>query len=665
MTNKALLIANGDYAEDSGLVALNGPAHDIDAMAKALTHRDYGLFVSANITRCSEYDRGRLLAEIRTFLKNTERTDFLLIYYSGHGIRESDRLYLAAKDTVKDLPATGVSSDDINVMLKGISKAERTVIILDCCHADAFNQNKGDGTGTLEKTFPGRWVVSSSSATKPSKDGDEGEPSKFTECLTEALVDRNLKTDDAQGYLDLYAVFRHIEGKLNPEPKINAAGGSIAIAKRLPAPSTSRRPAHPGFDRSAGEESVHRKVSMDAHDALVIRHLSTLLDLFDTQQNADHVGTIDTVRTFIAGLLWRNGMLQEVLSQMDASAASTRLTRLRLEIPDRGTELLPWEYLNPSNPSENAPATPLALRYNLAVERYVEPDKLRQPPTDGNTVDRVMVVGNPANDVLKNAQKAFDEDLAGYGIRVDRSTDPSRPPASGWGFTYQDMYYLQQTWAPVLVFMAAIRRSGDHQAVQLKISGPRGEAWIRAEDVCQFIANVTARNDKTPFRAIIIETFTTARGDDTQRATAELASSAAHRGLGNVIFLCHPVGFGYGLGDGQGTARTFTGRVIDMLNAGATVPRAFYAARMQMQMAYPERYEQTFGIPGLYVPKFDQSGPRSARRRDRLKLDMDRQAPGAGTQQRAADIREGSPSGLPRHGQQSSTADDESAWGER
>src|SRR6516164_6955911 len=99
MSNKALLITNGAYPEQSGLVPLKGPENDLLAMKNALTHPEYGLFSEADITSCAEYESGDLAEAIEHFLDGTSSDDAILIFFSGHGLRPDDELFLATRNT--------------------------------------------------------------------------------------------------------------------------------------------------------------------------------------------------------------------------------------------------------------------------------------------------------------------------------------------------------------------------------------------------------------------------------------------------------------------------------------------------------------------------------------------------------------------------------------
>jgi hypothetical protein len=82
--------------------------------------------------------------EIEAFFENRKRDDLLLVYFSGHGIKDADgQLYFAAADTRlvnhNVRRATAVSARFVHEVMSQ-SRSRRQVLLLDCCYAGAFKQ---------------------------------------------------------------------------------------------------------------------------------------------------------------------------------------------------------------------------------------------------------------------------------------------------------------------------------------------------------------------------------------------------------------------------------------------------------------------------------------------------------------------------------------------
>src|SRR5688500_10541451 len=98
MRYRALLLANWEYKT---LDRLNGPSNDVQVMLDALTDPDYGLFSVENV-EVAPYNLkwAEIGKTIEGFLKKSDKDDYLLIYYSGHGgLRYDKFLALCGVDT--------------------------------------------------------------------------------------------------------------------------------------------------------------------------------------------------------------------------------------------------------------------------------------------------------------------------------------------------------------------------------------------------------------------------------------------------------------------------------------------------------------------------------------------------------------------------------------
>src|SRR6516225_11112171 len=108
----ALVIANSEY-EDPGLRQLIAPAQDADALEGVLADPEVcGFEVKTLLNRPAL----EVSLAIEKFFLNRKREDLLLLYYSGHGLRDDDgQLYLTAVNTqlidrVRPLRATAVGA---------------------------------------------------------------------------------------------------------------------------------------------------------------------------------------------------------------------------------------------------------------------------------------------------------------------------------------------------------------------------------------------------------------------------------------------------------------------------------------------------------------------------------------------------------------------------
>jgi uncharacterized caspase-like protein len=131
----ALLIASYQY-DDSDLHKLQAPAQDAEDLYHVLANPDIGSF-ECEILCDVPVQEVRL--KIEAFFSNRKQDDLLLLYFSGHGIKdEAGKLYFAMRDTKRKFPrATAIPADFINESMR-LSRSQRQILLLDCCFSGAF-----------------------------------------------------------------------------------------------------------------------------------------------------------------------------------------------------------------------------------------------------------------------------------------------------------------------------------------------------------------------------------------------------------------------------------------------------------------------------------------------------------------------------------------------
>jgi uncharacterized caspase-like protein len=136
---------------------------------------------------------------IARLFKEKSPDDLLLLYFSGHGVLDDQgHLYLAVKDTERDLlSGTAIPADFITSEMDR-SRSRRQVLMLDCCHSGAFARGSkgvvGASVGTasaFEGTGYGRVVLTATDATQYAWEGDQvigqADNSVFTHFMIQGL----------------------------------------------------------------------------------------------------------------------------------------------------------------------------------------------------------------------------------------------------------------------------------------------------------------------------------------------------------------------------------------------------------------------------------------------------------------------------------------------
>jgi uncharacterized caspase-like protein len=241
---RALIIATDRY-EDASLDALQGPVVDADTLRAVLSDPGIGAFETTHLINKPHY---AVRQAIEDFVDDSLPSDLLLVYFSGHGVKdEGGNLFLAASDTRRDRPrSTGVEAGFVDAVLRQ-ARARRQVLILDCCFSGAFPvgmASKSDGTVVVgdHLNSRGRVVLASSNSIQYSFEGNElvdSQPvgSVFTQALVSGLqtgdadLDGNGEIDVDELYEYIYDQVAQVTPNQTPQKTAERIQGEILIAR--------------------------------------------------------------------------------------------------------------------------------------------------------------------------------------------------------------------------------------------------------------------------------------------------------------------------------------------------------------------------------------------------------------------------------------------------
>ncbi|MFG3345412.1 caspase domain-containing protein [Streptomyces sp. NPDC048018] len=266
---QALIVVTSAY-DDPGLGALRAPSDDAEALAEVLRDPDVGGFEVEVVTDPSSQ---KLRVKVEDFFADRSPRHTLLLHFSCHGVKNSaGKLFLATTDTRRSrLASTSVPAEYVSSLMLE-SRAQRVVVLLDCCYAGAFERGMFARAGTdahvqasfqeLERTGGrrGRAVFTASSAVEYAF--EEGHPvteagpasgrrpSLFTGSLVEGLRsgDADRDGDGEVGMAELADYVHDRLSELTPHqtPQLwlfGAHGGDVPIARTRPrAPTAAALP---------------------------------------------------------------------------------------------------------------------------------------------------------------------------------------------------------------------------------------------------------------------------------------------------------------------------------------------------------------------------------------------------------------------------------------
>ena len=193
MAKIALLVGVSEY--EPGLNPLPAAVKDVEAVRRVLEASDLGAF--AEVKTLTNVDSQVMQYEIETLFSSRSKEDLVLLFFSGHGIKDdSGRLYFASRNTRKNpknelIRSTAVPASFIHEVMNG-SRAKRQAIILDCCFSGAFDPSliaRDDSSVNLQGELgaEGRVVLTSSSSTQYSFEQQGSDLSIYTRYLVEGI----------------------------------------------------------------------------------------------------------------------------------------------------------------------------------------------------------------------------------------------------------------------------------------------------------------------------------------------------------------------------------------------------------------------------------------------------------------------------------------------
>lgn len=242
MVKVALLIGVGEYS--NGLPALPAAPKDIEAMREVLANPEIGGFDL--VTPLINPERQVMEEAIYTLFANRKKDDLLLLFFSGHGVKDdSGNLYLAVRNTRKQeevlVQPTAVAASFVQNVMSN-SRSKRQVVILDCCFSGAFAEGmraKDDGSVPIQQELggEGRVVLTSSTSTQYSYEQQGFDLSVYTRYLVEGIQTgaADINNDGAISVDELHDYARSKVQEASPamKPKIYAVeeGYKIRLAQ--------------------------------------------------------------------------------------------------------------------------------------------------------------------------------------------------------------------------------------------------------------------------------------------------------------------------------------------------------------------------------------------------------------------------------------------------
>ncbi len=217
MGKYALLIGVDTYGE--GLKPLPAAAKDVAALREVLLNSQMGSFDEAKpLVNPTQPEMAR---EIELWFQDRQPEDLVLLFFSGHGVKDDRRdLYFAATNTEKNrdrlVRSTATAARFIHDCIHGC-KAKYQVLILDCCFSGAFGDwvARDDGEIPLKEQLgaEGRVVLTSTSAVDYAFEEKGADLSIYTRYLVEGIA-TGAADEDGDGVITVDELHRYAGRKV-------------------------------------------------------------------------------------------------------------------------------------------------------------------------------------------------------------------------------------------------------------------------------------------------------------------------------------------------------------------------------------------------------------------------------------------------------------------
>jgi hypothetical protein len=194
-TRVALVIGNGAYRS---VARLPNPGRDAEAVASAFRRVGF-----RTVTRQADLTREKMNDVLRAFAAETERADWAVIYYAGHGIEVGGNNYLVPVDARlafdRDVPFEAVPLDHLMNAVGGAKKLR--IVLLDACRDNPFvnqmqrtAQGRSIGRGLAQiEPDAGTLVVFAAKHGQIALDGEAAQNSPFAAALVGRLTTPGLE----------------------------------------------------------------------------------------------------------------------------------------------------------------------------------------------------------------------------------------------------------------------------------------------------------------------------------------------------------------------------------------------------------------------------------------------------------------------------------------
>jgi predicted metallopeptidase len=244
-----ILIASSRFPNEPMLEDLRFPENDVDGLNELLASQDHGQFTQTFVLKNKLHHE--ILLKINQVLREADKNDLVLIYYSGHGkLNPAGKLHLTSTDSVINaLEATSIPVSTIKDYVD-VSSSNKIVLILDCCFSgaagEAFARSGVDDQIQLVSGGRGTYIMTASTVIQVAQEKESDQYGVFTKHMIEGIKSGDADLD-SNGSISMGELYRYVhdhvldEGFQEPMKWDLNVRGELVIARSGKTPREERR----------------------------------------------------------------------------------------------------------------------------------------------------------------------------------------------------------------------------------------------------------------------------------------------------------------------------------------------------------------------------------------------------------------------------------------
>lgn len=176
--------------QSSDLEPLNYAAKDAQDFISTITNGNNDMYsgVSTTILINEKATRNEVLRSLRNLVTNVGQDDVVMMFFSGHGIKDGEETFYMTYDSSAQDCFTGVNFSDIRTQIKKLTEEKKCHVLLfiDSCHAGSMYGMKGS-TMAFSMKVPGLIGFYSSTSGQRSAELDRLKNGAFTHAIIQAF----------------------------------------------------------------------------------------------------------------------------------------------------------------------------------------------------------------------------------------------------------------------------------------------------------------------------------------------------------------------------------------------------------------------------------------------------------------------------------------------